>query len=161
MRPEPKTTFRTRLTAGSVPPYDTWTFVVVPRDVHAALGGGARIAIRGLIEGVEFRSTMQRGDGVMRFPVTRDVRENAGVRTGNEVEVTIEIDPDSREPEVPVELRDVLDSSALWEVFRALAPSCRRAWAEYVAEAKQQSTRARRAAKAVTGIAAKRFPGQR
>lgn len=158
---EPKTMFRTRLIAGNVPPYDSWTFVVVPSDVHAALGGGARIAIRGLIEGVEFRSTMQRGDGVMRFPVTREVREGAGVRAGNEVDVMIEIDPDSREPEIPVELRDVLDSNALWEVFRALAPSCRRAWAEYVAEAKQQSTRARRAARAVAGIAAKRFPGQR
>lgn len=154
-------TFRTRLVAGDRPPYDTWTFVVVPEHVWQALGGGARIDCRGRVDGTPFRSTITKGGGVHRFPVVREVRDAAGVGVGDMVRVELEVDGASRDVDVPEELREVLDAQGLWPQFEALAPSCRRAWAQHVAEARQPETRARRAAKAPAAIAVRRFPGQR
>ena len=62
---------------------------------------------------------------------------------------------------MPEALRSVLaEDSEAAELFEALPPSHRRAWAQYVAEAKQAETRERRARKAPDGIRAKRFPGE-
>lgn len=153
--------FRTELVTGDRSPYDTWAFAVVPEAVRQALGGGARIAVRGEVAGAPFRSTIQRGEGVYRFPVTREVRDAAGVDIGDRVEITLEADSASREVAVPAELRAVLAAEGLTKQFAALPPSHRRAWSQHVAEAQQAETRRRRAAKAPAAIRGKLFPGQR
>lgn len=153
-------TFRTKLVNGGRKPYDTWVFVVVPPDVRRALGGGARIAVRGTVNGEEFRSTIARGEGVHRFPLTHEVRAAAGVGAGDEVKVVVEADAASRDVEVPAELRAVLVGERLEAAYAAMAPSHRRAWALHVGEAKRPETRAKRAADAARGIRARLFPGQ-
>ncbi len=154
-------TFITRLVAGGKPPYDTWTFIVVPAAVHRALGGKARTPVRGTVAGVTFRATVHKGEGVQRFAVGRQIRDASGAQVGDRVEVELEVDADERALEVPGELRDVLDQDQLWCAFDALAPSCRRAWAQHVGEARKAETRVRRAAKAKAAILARRYPGER
>lgn len=153
--------FRTALVPGLKVPYDTWTFVVVPADVRQALGGEARIKVRGTVAGAAFRATISKGEGVYRFTVTREVRAAAGVAVGCVVEITIEVDAEPRPIEVPAELREVLDAADLWARYEALPPALRRAWAQHVAEAKKPVTRAARAQKAPAAIRARLFPGQR
>ncbi|MCA8941951.1 MAG: DUF1905 domain-containing protein [Planctomycetes bacterium] len=154
-------TFRCELVHGAKTPYDTWTFVIVPDDVRRALGGNARIPVRGTVAGAPIRATISKGEGVHRFAVTRDVQDAAGVRVGDEVEIVIEVDTATRSVPVPSELREVLDAEGLWPAFEKLAPSHRRAWSEHVAEAKKPETRSRRASKAPDAIRARLFPGQR
>ncbi|MCB9870157.1 MAG: DUF1905 domain-containing protein [Planctomycetes bacterium] len=152
--------YRTTLVAGRRKPYDTWTFAVVPEAVHRQLGGKAHIEVRGSLAGIAFRATVRAGEGVYRFPVVREVREAAGVGVGDTVDITIDADHEPRPIEVPEELQTVLEQEGLAAEFARMAPSHRRAWAQFVAEAKQPATRARRASKAPAGIRARRFPGQ-
>jgi hypothetical protein len=153
--------YRTELVSGHRVPYHTWTFAVVPPEVRHALGGVARIDVRGTISGAAFRSTISRGEGVYRFPVIREVREAAGVGVGDVVDITLEVDTEPRPIEVPSELRKVLQGEGLWKEFGGLAPSLRRAWAQHVAEAKKPETRMDRARRAPAAIRARLFPGQR
>ncbi len=153
--------YRTELVAGRKRPYDTWTFAVVPDEIRRALGGGARIEVRGTVAGVAFRSTIHKGEGVYRFPVTREVRDAAGVGVGDAVEITLDADTEPRPIEVPAELREVLEAEGLWARFEGLSPSHRRAWAQHVAEARRPETRTRRAQQAPDAIRARLFPGQR
>jgi hypothetical protein len=152
--------FSTLLVPGGKRPYDSWTFVVVPDRVMAALGS-KRARVRGTIEGVKFHGTVSRGEGVYRMPVSRDWQAMAGVTRGDKVRVSLELDPDPPRIRIPRELRDVLAAEPeLSTRFNALPPAHRRAWATYVADAKHEETRLRRAAKAPAGIRNKAFPGE-
>jgi hypothetical protein len=153
--------FEAELVPGGKAPYDKWTFVILPAEVHESLGGSPRAAIRGTLEGAPFRATVSRGEGVMRFAVTGEVRQAAGVGVGDRIEVAIELDPEARLVELPAELEEALDHDpTLASQFEAMAPSHRRAWAEYIAEAKRPETRKRRAERARQGIAERLFPSQ-
>lgn len=151
--------FSTVLVRGGKRPYDSWTFVVVPDHVMASFGA-QRVPVCGTIEGVGFRGTVSRGEGVYRMPVPHDLQIHADVADGDSVQVSMEVDAEPRAVDVPDELRAVLVAdSDLSARFEALPPSHRRAWAAHVAGAKQAETRIRRAAKAVDGIRNKTFPG--
>lgn len=153
-------TFNTVLVPGGKRPYDTWTFVVVPDAVVTKLGS-KRASVRGTIQGVEYRGTVSRGEGVYRMPVPRELQEAAGVANGDRVRVVMDLDTKSREVEVPAELRAVLAADAeLGRRFAALPPSHRRAWTTHVGEAKREETRLRRAQNAIVGIRGKKFPGE-
>ncbi len=152
-------TFETILVPGRKPPYDSWTFILVPPELAVLWGAGPK-AVRGTISGMVFRGTASRGEGSLRVPVTRVLCEAAGVRCGDSVEVVLDLDADPRPVAIPDELQAVLradpDVAALYD---ALPPAHRRAWAGYVAEAKRPETRLRRAQSAPRGIRAREFPG--
>ena len=150
--------FRTTLVPGSKPPYTSWTFLTIPAELAAQWGAG-RIAVRGTISGTTFRGTASRGEGQLRIPLPRELRERAGVAIGDTVDVTIELDPNPRPLSVPEELRAVFrDHPGVARLYDRLPPSLRRAWAAYVDEAKRPETRNRRAQKAPHGIRAREFP---
>ncbi len=150
--------FHTHLVTGGRSPYDTWTFVVVPADVHRMLGGAARMPVVGTVAGVAVRATVCRGEGVYRFAVRREVRDAAGVGPGDRVEVVLDVDHEERSASVPTELEEVLRAASLLDAFANLAPSCRRAWIEHVGGAKRPETRVRRAAAAVEAVRERRYP---
>ena len=152
--------FRSELVPGQKAPYDTWTFVVVPDEIYRELGQ-ARPAVRGTVEGVAFRETINRSGGVPRMLVRRDLLDRIGASKGDVVEVRLELDPVPRTVEVPPELEAVLEEdSHLAELYSKLSPSLRRAWATYVDEAKRLETRLRRAEKAREGIREKLYPNE-
>jgi hypothetical protein len=151
--------FEATLVPGGKAPYTTWTFLVIPSEIAEAWGPG-RHAVRGTLAGIPFRGTVSRGEGVLRMPVPGQLRDQAGVSNGDQVAVSIERDPEPRPVEIPDELRAVLDTDPeLAQLFDALPPAHRRAWAGHVGEAKRPETRVRRAARASAGIRARSFPG--
>ena len=150
--------FQAILVPGTKLPYASWTFLIIPPELAAAWGAGQK-AVRGTISGKPFRGTVSRGEGVLRMPVPRDLREQAGVRCGDTVEVVIELDTDPRPLKLPDELRAVFDDNPeVAGLYDQLPPSHRRAWATYVDDAKRPETRMRRARKAPDGIRAREFP---
>ena len=150
--------FKTTLVSGSKPPYTSWTFLIIPPELAKEWGAG-RKAVRGTISGQPFRGAASRGEGVLRVPVSRELREEAGVRGGDRVDVEIELDTDPPPPALPDELRAVLEEDpGVAALFDELPPSYRRAWASYVGEARQPETRMRRARKAPAGIRARQYP---
>ena len=95
----------------------------------------------------------------MRVPITREFREKAKLECGDIVDAALELDLTRRPVLIPIELRAVFKKSReVATLYDKLAPSMRRAWATYVAEAKQPETRQRRASRAATGIRARAFP---
>ncbi len=150
--------FRTVLVPGSKRPYRAWTFLVIPPNFAEKWGPGQK-SVKGSISGYPFRGTASRGEGVLHVPIPQGFRELAGVRCGDAVDVTLELDASPPAIEVPDELQAVLegspDVSALYDL---LPPSLRRAWATYVAEAKRSETRLRRARLAPEGIRTRAFP---
>lgn len=150
--------FTTTLVSGCKPPYASWTFLNIPAELAVQWGAG-QIAVRGTISGTTFRGTASRGEGQLRIPIARELRERAGVAIGETVDVTIELDPNPRPLSVPEELRAVFKHHPeVARLYDQLPQSLRRAWAAYVEKAKRPETRNRRAQKAPQGIRAREFP---
>ena len=149
--------FTAPLVPGTKPPYERWTFLLVPHEVGVDLGPAGPIAVRGTLAGVAYRGTIHRSDGQYRMVVRKEWIP--GQAWGDVVAVEMERDDEPRPVDVPVELQAVLDGDAeLSARFAGLPPAHRRAWAEHVGEAKRAETRAARAQRAITGIRGKQFP---
>ena len=87
------------------------------------------------------------GTCLVVFP-TKD-REASGVKSGDTVDVTLELDSGYREVDVPEELTSALDSAELSQVFHDLIYFKRKEYAHMVKKAKAEDTRNRRITKIV------------
>jgi Bacteriocin-protection, YdeI or OmpD-Associated/Domain of unknown function (DUF1905) len=130
--------------------------VVLDDEQVAAVGEGAkRFPVTATVNGYTWRTSVARMGGEFLVGLRRDVREGAGVQAGDEVEVSLELDPAPREVEVPEALAAALagDPQAT-ATFERLAFTHRKEYARWVAEAKRAETRQRRVQKAVEMIRA-------
>jgi hypothetical protein len=124
-------------------------YLVVPLDARA-LWGEARPPVAGTVNGVPFRSRLMVYGGQTVLGLTNAFRAEAGITQGDEVEVVIDRDDAPREVDLPDELRAALDADEIARAaFDALAFTHRREYANWIAEAKREETRARRAARAI------------
>lgn len=121
--------------------------VRAPFDGRATFGS-ARAPVRGTVNETPFRARLAVDDGGTYLGLRREIRAAAGVDVGDVVHVVLELDDEPRDVELPAELDAALAGEAR-AAFDALAPAHRREYAEWVGEAKQAETRARRAGRAV------------
>jgi len=130
-------------------------FVVLPEDVLASLGGGSRFRVTGTMNGVDFASsTMGMGAGRVCLGVHKATRDAASADVGDAVDVQIERDTRPRELHVPEDLAAALAADpAAKEAFDRLSFTRRREYAESVADAKRDDTRARRGARTLVELA--------
>jgi Bacteriocin-protection, YdeI or OmpD-Associated/Domain of unknown function (DUF1905) len=123
----------------------TATGIRVPDEVMATLGPGRRPPIRVTLNGYTYRTTVGSVDGVLMFSVSADVRKNAGVAGGDEVDVDIELDNEPREVTVPADFQAALsrdpDASLF---FEGLSYSHKSAYVLWIESAKKAETRERR-----------------
>ena len=123
--------------------------VVVPLDVRA-LWGEARPPVRGTVNGVPFRSRLMVYGGETMLGLTNAFRASAGIVEGDEVDVVIERDDEPREVEVPPALQARLDADEIARAaFEKLSFTHRREYADWIAQAKQETTRSRRLGRAI------------
>lgn len=129
----------------------TATGIQVPDDVVAALGSSKRPAVTVTINGgFQFRTTVAPMGGEYWIPVSGDRREAAGVRAGEEVEVTLELDTAPRSVDVPEDFRAALEREpAAKQFFESLAYSHQLRHVLAVTDAKTPETRQRRIDKAL------------
>jgi hypothetical protein len=120
----------------------------VPAPVSKALGGAPLIPVRGFIEGLPMRTTLvPRGNGRHRLCIHSDIYRKLRMDAGAIVEVTLEIDEDSREPAIPPALAVALKyAPRAARAFRGMTTALRRQIVRYLASAKQASTIERRVA---------------
>lgn len=125
--------------------------VVLDDDQVAAIGEGAkRFPVRATVNGYTWRTTVTRMRGEFLLGLNREVRESAGVKAGDKVEVAIELDTDQREVEIPEALARALSAAPdARAAFKRLAFTHRKEYARWVAEAKREETRDRRVARAL------------
>jgi hypothetical protein len=121
----------------------------VPFDAKSEYGS-ARAPVRCTINGVEYRSRLSVYGGATYLGLRKEVRDAAGVSVGDEVQVTMELDDEPREVDVPPALAAALarDDGARG-AYEALSFTHRREYAQWIAEAKREETRERRVRKAI------------
>jgi hypothetical protein len=116
-----------------------------PFDVPETFGTRARVPVRGTINGYPFRSSLSPMGGGHCMAVNKTMREGAGVRAGDEVEVVLERDAEERTVEAPTELKKELaknkKAQGRWD---ELAFTVKKEMATSITGAKQEETKKRR-----------------
>jgi hypothetical protein len=136
---------------------DSWTFLVLPKNVSAKLPSRGMTAIEGTINGSPFQATLEPdGQKSHWLKVDRKLGKSAGAEAGDIVALEIAPAGKETEPEVPTDLRKALATAvpkarALWS---DITPNARRDWIHWILSAKQEETRTRRIKNACSMLAA-------
>jgi hypothetical protein len=147
-----KRTFSVRLIGRG--PGGSWAHMPIPFSVETTFGAKGRVAVRGTINGVAYRSSiLPRGNGTHYMAVNQTMRAAAGAAIGDQVKVVMERDTAKRTVTVPPWLKKALAQSAQDKTFNALSYSHRKELVDWIAQAKRPETRARRIEKCVTMLA--------
>lgn len=141
-------------------PGKAWYFVHFPRKVSEFLGTQAAVKVAGTINGHRFRSSVfPNGDGTHHLMVNRAMREAAQVGDGDTARIVLAPDTKPRTVRLPPELKAGLARNAAARTyFEGLAPSHKKAYVEFITEAKKPETRARRAAQTLERLAQGKKP---
>jgi hypothetical protein len=131
------------------------TGIEIPAEVIDALGAGKRPKIVVTVAGVSYRSTAMVMGGRYMLGVTQEQRAKTGLKAGDPIEVTIELDTAPREVTVPPDLEAALKAAGVLEVFEKLSYTHRKEHVRAIEEAKAAETRQRRIDKAVAMVSAK------
>ena len=131
----------------------TATGIEVPPEVVESLGSTKRPPVRVTMNGQTYRSTVAVMGGVFMVGVSAENRKLTGVAAGDEVEVTLELDDQPREVEVPKDLAAALrKDAAARKRFEALSYSNQNRHVLSVTGAKTDETRQRRIAKVLADL---------
>jgi hypothetical protein len=124
--------------------------ITPPFDVVEVFGTRARVPVSGTINGFPFRSSLMPMGGCHMIPVNKALRQGAGVKPGDLVEVFMERDEAPRVVEPPPELNKALGKNKAAKGNWAKLPfTHKKEIAIWIESAKQETTRARRLAKAM------------
>jgi hypothetical protein len=130
------------------------TGIVVPDEIVERLGAGKKPKVAVTLKGHTYRSTVAVMGGKYMLPLAREHRDAAGVKGGDNVEVSLELDTAPREVEVPKDFAAALKKAGLTKDFAALAFTHRKEHVRAIEEAKAPETRLRRMEKAVAMVRA-------
>jgi hypothetical protein len=149
-----KKTFKSPLDA--LGPGGSWTRMQIPFDVEKAFGSKARVAVRGTMNGFEFRtSILPNGDGTHHMMLNKAILAGAKTAAGETVKVVMERDDESREVPAPKDLLAALGKNAVAKrIWKEKTPTFRKEYVLWIEDAKAHETRARRIAATVEKVAA-------
>lgn len=129
--------------------------IPVPFDPKP-LFGKVRAPVKVTLNGYTFRSTIAAYGGEFFVPLRASNRQAAGVEGTETLQVTLELDEETREVKPPADLVEALKAAPpAWERWQELSFTHQREWAQSVEEAKKPETRARRIEAAVKAVAAR------
>jgi len=126
-----------------------WTILILPEDASAKLPSRGMTMVKGMLNGIPFRTMLEPdgkyGPGLSPshwFCPDQKLLDEAGARSGDTVQVTLEPTKDWIEPEVPEDLKKALSSSpkadALWH---DITPMARWDWIRWIRAVKTPETR--------------------
>lgn len=142
-----------RFSATIQPSGKTITGIRVPDEVVESLGSGKRPPVRVTLGGYTYRTTAASRGGEFMLSVSAEIRQNAGVTAGDDVDVGIELDTEPREVNVPPDFAEALGRDAdARRFFDELSYSNKRRFVMGIEDAKTADTRQRRIAKAVGAL---------
>ena len=84
------------------------TGLPVPAEAVATLDSGKRPKVKVSLNDYTYRSTVAAYGEVFMLPLSKEHRDAAGVKAGDELEVTLELDTEPRTVEVPDDLANQL-----------------------------------------------------
>ena len=121
-------------------------YVEFPFDTHELFGTNGRVPILANIDGEPYRGTMVRMGTIRHILIIlKEIREKIQKGFGDEVQVTIKLDEEPRQVEVPQDVQLGLAKNALAkEAFERLSYSHQREYVMWIESAKKEETRQRR-----------------
>lgn len=129
------------------------TGLQVPPQELARLGTSKKPPVKVTIGKYTYRTTVATLDGKFMLSLSKANREAAGVKAGDKVEVTLELDEEPRTVEVPQDLATALAGhKGARAAFDASSYSVRKEYVRQVESAKTQETRTRRIANIVAKL---------
>ncbi len=138
-------------------PGGAWCYLKMPFNVAKEWGTRGRVAVKGTINGFAFRTNIQPMEGNHLLTFNKQLQAGAKAKPGDMVSVAMERDFEPAVVAVPPELarafRQSKPAKAVWD---KLAYTHRKEFAVWISGAKQEETRDRRSAKAVTMMLEKR-----
>jgi hypothetical protein len=124
--------------------------VAIGDDVATSLGLKQHTRVRGTITGTPYRSSIARYGGVTYLGVHKATVERGGLRLRESADVTIELDTEPREIDIPADLERALEANVKAKTaWNALSPGQKREHVRAVAGAKKPETRVRRIEKMI------------
>lgn len=132
------------------------TGIVVPDEIVEKLAAGKKPKVGVTLKGYTYRSTIAVMGGKFMLPLAKEHRDAAGVKGGDKVEVSLELDTAPRVVKVPMDFAAALKKAGLTKDFAALAFTHRKEHVRAIEEAKALETRTRRIEKAVAMVQARK-----
>jgi hypothetical protein len=120
----------------------------MPFDVKDVFGK-ARVPVKITVNDYAYRTTICHMGDIWGVPLRREHRENAKLKSGDVVHVSVETDVEPREVEVPDDLKRFLQRNNVWELFNKLAYTHKKEFVRWVAAAKKEETRKSRKEKMI------------
>ena len=131
------------------------TGIPLPEQVLEQLGGGKKPLVKVTLNNYTYRSAVAKMGDQYLISLSAENRKNAGVKGGDELDVTIELDAEPRTVDVPEDLAILLDQNiAARATFDKLSPSKKKALVLSITDVKTAETRQKRVAKAMEGLGA-------
>jgi hypothetical protein len=140
-----KTTYQTTIVCDEDASFIPVT--VDPKEVF----GKVRAPVRVTVNGYTYRSTIAAMGGQVCIPLRKSNREAAGLKGGETLDVTLELDTEERKVEIPSALNKALTAKARKQ-WNALSYTRQREYAEAINDAKKPETRTRRIEKILTEL---------
>ena len=137
-----KTTFKTTVKASG-----NNTGIEVPAENIAELGSSKKPAVKVNLSGYQYQNTVAVMGGKFMISLSAAHRAASGLKGGDPITVTLELNLEPAQIEIPTDLAAALETANLKTVFEKSAPSKRKEFVRQVMEAKTDETRERRIAK--------------
>ena len=120
------------------------TGITIPFDVEEVFRA-KRVPVKAVVNGAEYRGSIVRMGGRYLLGIPKAFREQAGIKAGDNIVVTLEKDEAERTVKVPADLAAALKKDkALKAAWEKLSYTLRKENVRALEEAKQPETRARR-----------------
>ena len=131
------------------------TGIEVPEEVVEKIGAGKRPPVHVTLNGFSYRSTIAVMGGKYLIPLSAERRTKAKVKGGDKLDITLELDTEPREVELPQDFKKELtkDKKAL-AFFEGLSYSAKSRFVLPISQAKTDETRQRRIEKALSDLRA-------
>ena len=131
----------------------TATGIVIPDDVLAALGAGKKPPVKMTVNGYAYRSTVATINGDYMVGFSADHRAASGIKGGDPIEVTIELDTEPRTVELPADFAAALKADKQAQAtFDKLSNSLKGYHVTQVTGTKNPETRQRRIEKSIATL---------
>ena len=130
------------------------TGIVVPDKIVDGFGQGKKPKVAVTINGYTYRNTVAVMGGKYMVGVAKEHREKAGIKGGDKIEVTLELDTAPREVDVPKDFAAALKKAGARAAFDKLAFTHRKEHVRSIEEAKAAETRARRIERSIAELKA-------
>ena len=132
------------------------TGIEIPPAIVEGLNAGKRPKVTVTISGSTYRSTVAVMGGRYVVGVTAEQRAKSGVKAGDAIDVTLELDTAPREVVAPPDLIGALETAGGLQAWERLSFTHRKEHVRAIEDAKAPETRRRRIEKAVAMTLAKK-----